>query len=359
MTPLPLFERFPALAHAVPWTPIVHTPTPIEMLAGLAERRGLANLYVKREDKTHPVVGGNKVRGLEFLLADAKRRNADTLVTFGAVGSNHVAATAHHGRQLGFNTTAFVMAQPHAAYVPRNLADGIAARARLIPINPITAAPKVIAEWLRLRLCKTRCRWIPPGGTTPLACLGHVNAALELREQIDAGVLPEPDYLIVGMGSLGTAAGLMLGCKLARLRTRIMGVVVFHRWFCTPGRCAALARRTLRFMMRHDPSILPVNIEASDFDVVGTALGKGYAHATDSSAALTRELIDSGELTLDAAYTSKTLSGGLAWIEQQEHRNKTVLYWHTFHARPALEGAESQRVNAALPGAIRPYIAPP
>jgi len=356
MTPPPLFQRFPALAAAVPWTRILSAPTPVETLSRLADRCGLKRLYVKREDATHDIAGGNKVRGLEFLLADALQRKADTLVTFGAAGSNHVAATAHHGRELGFKTTAFVMAQPPAAYVPCNLAIDIAAGATLIPVNPLTAAPRLLIEWVRMRRRHTRARWIPPGGTTPLSCLGHVNAALELRAQIDAGLLPAPDHLIVGLGSLGTAAGLLLGCRLAGLPTQIVGVVVFSRLFCTARRCAALARRTLRFMQRRDPSVPNVDIRADDVAIVGTSLGKGYAHATPESAALASDMAAADELQLDAAYTSKALSGGLNWAARHAHRDANILYWHTYHAKPRPTAEQLQHLEAALPPALRRYL---
>lgn len=356
MKPIPLFERFPTLAERVPWTPIVAAPTPVQPLPELATHFGLASLNVKREDQTHPVIGGNKVRGLEFLLGDALQRKADSLITFGAAGSNHVAATAHHARTLGMDTTALTISQPHAPYVARNLFDEVAAGARLISVNPLTAGPRFLHEWLRLRWRGRRARIIPPGGTTPLSCLGHVNAALELRAQIDAGLLPTPDYLFVGLGSLGTAAGVLLGCRLAGLSTGIVGVVVFHRWYCTAGRCAALARRTLDFMRKLDSSVPNIEIQRNDFEVIPNALGRGYAHATREAAELTRQLCDWNAMTLDQSYTSKTLAGALAWIEARRLHERNLLYWHTYHHRPRLSVEDMQALAAALPSALRRYL---
>lgn len=357
MRPIPLFERFPALAERVPWTPIVVAPTPIEPLSALSTPLGLSSLSVKREDQTHPVIGGNKVRGLEFLLGDALRRKANALITFGAAGSNHIAATAYHARALGIDTTALVISQPWAPYVARNLYDGISANARLVPVNAITAVLRFAIEWLRLKRTGRRVRIIPPGGTTPLSCLGHVNAALELRGQIDAGLLPPPDYLFVGLGSLGTAAGLLLGCRLAGLAARIVGVVVFHRWFCTAGRCAALARRTLRLMRSFDPSVANIPIRVDDFSIVSTALGRGYAHATREATELSQQFIGRGP-ELDQTYAGKTLSGALAWIKTNRLHGKNLLYWHTYHHRPALTADESRDLTARLPRALRKYTMP-
>lgn len=356
MKPIPLFERFPVLASRVPWTPIVVAPTQIKTLPELATHFGLASLSVKCEDQTHPVIGGNKVRGLEFLLGDALQRKTKALITFGAAGSNHVAATAYHARALGIDTTALTISQPHAPYVARNLFDEVAAGATLIPVNPMTAGPRFLYEWLRLRRQDRKVQIIPPGGTSPLSCLGHVSAAFELRAQIDAGRLPPPDYLFVGMGSLGTAAGLLLGCRLAGLITRIAGVVVFNRWYCTAGRCAALARRTLRFMRAVDPSVPQIAIQRGDFDVISTALGRGYAHATSEAAKLTRLLSELNAMALDQSYTSKTLAGAIAWIEAQRLHGKNLLYWHTYHHRTPLTDEESRNVRAKLPRALRRYL---
>src|SRR5439155_6166400 len=132
---------------------------------------------------------------------------------------------------------------------------------------------------------------IPPGGTSPLACLGHVNAALELREQIDAGLLPPPDFIFVPLGSLGTAAGLTVGCALAGLTARVVGVVVFHPLYCTARRWALLARRTAALMRAHDPSVPELAISSSRLTVLRDALGKGYGHFTQASVRLARQLL--------------------------------------------------------------------
>ena len=96
---------------------------------------------------------------------------------------------------------------------------GLEAGARYVPANYLTLLPKLFARllWRSRRKGSERLYCIPVGGTSPLACLGHVSAAMELKQQIAAGVLPEPDFLYVAAGSLGTAAGLTLGCRLARM----------------------------------------------------------------------------------------------------------------------------------------------
>lgn len=351
----PLFERFGRLAEAVPYLSLGRWPTPVTRLAQFERRYGLSALYVKREDLNHAECGGSKLRGLEFLLADAARRGARTLITAGAAGSHHVKATAWHARRLGMDTVALVAAQPAAEYVRNNLLNGLRVGTRFVPINAASVGPRLVVEWMRARRrAGGRPYLIPPGGTSALACLGHVNAALELGRQIDEGVLPAPDVILVPLGSLGTAAGLAVGCRLAGLDCRLVGVVAYSRWYCTAGRWARLARRTLQGMRRRDDSVPPVAIHRRDLTVVGDALGDGYACPTAEATDVAREMEACGGPVLDRTYTAKTLAGGLRHIRERGRAGQTVLFWHTYQAVAAQEPVPGAR--EALPKSLRPYL---
>lgn len=350
---LPLFDQYPSLAGQVPWMPLGDWPTPITEADQFARANGLASFYVKREDLSHPQFGGNKVRGLEFLLAQAKQRGATELITMGSAGSHHVCKTAWHAQALGLKTTALIIDQPPADYVRHNLLAGLAAGASYIPANYLTLVPKFAWRLLRGSRSNGTLHVIPAGGTSPLACWGHVNAALELRRQIDAGAMPEPDYLFAALGSLGTMAGLAVGCKLAGLKTRLVGVVVSYRWYCTPGRWARMAQRTLRMMRRYDASVPHVEIATKELTVIGSALGDGYAHVTKEGKNLAQEFHECQQIQLDTTYTAKTLDGTMQFIRQRSLEGKTHLFWHTFHAMP-----DSDHVAMdGLPSALRPYFA--
>ena len=114
---------------------IGHWPTPVESAAEFAHANGLASFWTKREDLSHPLAGGNKVRGLEFLLADVQRRGAKSILTLSSVGSHHICKTAWHARQLGLSTTAIVLHQPAQPYVAANLCVDLSSGAELIPAN--------------------------------------------------------------------------------------------------------------------------------------------------------------------------------------------------------------------------------
>ncbi|HVP12064.1 MAG TPA: pyridoxal-phosphate dependent enzyme [Phycisphaerae bacterium] len=352
---LPLFEAFPCLAQSVPWTPIGHWPTPVTDARHFAEQHGLKALYVKREDLSHPQCAGNKIRGLEFILADAGRRQAETLLTFGVVGSHHICRTAWHARQHQIDTIAVVIDQPPAEYVTRNLAAVLASGTTLIPANRATLLPKLAAQFARAWIRHRRRPYVvPPGGTSPLSCLGHVNAALELKRQIEAGQLAEPDYLYVALGSLGTAAGLLTGCKLAGLKTRLVGIVASYRWYCTAARWARLARRIHRLMRRLDPAVPALSIERPELSVVTTALGDGHARPTAESLRLSESFRTAENLELDGTYTAKALHGALQFIEGLGAHDSVHLFWHTCHSMP--KPAANDVSPSALPPVLRHYL---
>lgn len=358
-----IFDAYPGLIGRLPWIPIGQWPTPISEVSRLSEAKGLRAVYFKREDLSHPECGGNKVRGLEILLADAQRRGAKRIVTLSAAGSHHIVKTAWHAGSLGIDTVGLVVPQPPAEYVRVNLLIGAALGVRYVPCNYVTLPVRLAVELLRGHLPSagatppdggTQNYYIPPGGTSPLSVIGHVSAALELRQQVDAGRMPEPDYIYVALGSLGTAAGLAAGCALAGLRCRLVGVVTSHRWYCTRGRWARLARRTLGLLRRFDGSVPWPPIRTRDFIVIGTALGEGYGHRTAESMELAAEAAALEQLHLDQTYTAKVLHGALEFIARERLQDRVHLFWHTFsqtNMPPTDRGGRRE-----LPRALERYL---
>src|SRR5262249_46301645 len=170
--------------------------------------------------------------------------------------------------------------------------------------NVVTIVPKVAWRFGVNSLRGRHPYFIVPGGTSPMACLGHVNAAFELRRQIENGELPEPEFLFVPLGSLGTAAGRLLGCRLAGLRTRIVGVVTSYRWYATAKRVTGLANKTHALMKRSAASVPDARIAETDIDVVRGALGSAYAEFTPESVAMARQLMDCEPVPLAGTYSA-------------------------------------------------------
>ena len=317
--PIPLVRRFPALA-AIPRARLGRFPTPVERLAGF---RDVDSLWVKHEDLSSDVLGGNKVRSLEFLLG--RLGQGDTVLTLGGVGSTHVLATAVHAARLGARTIAVRWQHDMHPSAHEVAERTVAECAEIVTTsNILTAIPPL----LRIRLTR-HPYYIPLGGSTPLGTLGHVNAALELTEQVEAGQLPQPVRLVVPLGSGGTAAGLALGFAIAGLDTIVVGARVGPRIGANRWRVLRLAERTRRLIARFTGRA-PAPVRGDRVAVSHDLYGGAYArpHPTAEHAAV---LVD--ELRgwrLDATYSAKAF--GVALDMASEHGTPT-LFWMTFDAR--------------------------
>lgn len=327
----PLFRRFPRLGAFLPRVKLGVWPTPVERLSFLERRHGLPPFYVKRDDLSSPHYGGNKVRKLEFTLADALRQGCRVVMTMGAAGSNHVLATAIHGRRLGLKTVALLFDQPCAEYVRRNLLldarFGVQFRwASSIPLVPVA--------YLRERIYHLgmgeRVYWLGPGGSSVLGCLGYVNAGLEIAEQVERGLLPEPGIVVTAMGTHGTAAGLWVGLKLAGLGSRVVGVGVVETAYCNPFLWARLANRVARLLEGMDESIRVPRARPSGLLFVGDQLGRGYAHLTREDVQAVREAYELEGLKLEGTYTGKALAGALRL--GSDGAGKPVLFVNTYNS---------------------------
>ncbi len=220
MSTLPLVRRFPALER-VPHIALGNFPTPVQRLSR-DDDGGTGELWIKRDDLTASPLGGNKVRALEFLLAGLAP--GEIVLTAGGEGSTHVLTTATWVRALGGETRAV-----RWRHEMNPSAIVVAERARSICASVITTTGPAIGL-LRAHTARRRgVRWIPPGGTSPLGMLGHVNAALELAEQIARGEMPAPARVVLPVGSGGTAAGLALGFAIAGVDTIVVGARVAPR----------------------------------------------------------------------------------------------------------------------------------
>lgn len=289
-------------------------------------------MWVKDDGIYGVGLGGNKPRKLEWTLADALRRRRRTILTFGGLATNHGLATAHYAGRHGMRTVVLLVDQPVDAHVRAHLArlreSGALVHRTRGPLRTVLAAPWAVLRYADLR--PPRLPYVlPAGGSSPLGCLGYVEAALELAAQVDAGELPEPSHAVVALGSGGTAAGLALGLRLAGLRTRVVAVLVSDVLRLTPSSVARLAGRTLRLLRRRGAAIEGVGLAAADLDVEDRWLGGGYGHRTEA-AERARELIGEREgIALEPVYTAKAMAALLGLREEGRFGAGPVLYWHT------------------------------
>ncbi|MDP3859228.1 MAG: pyridoxal-phosphate dependent enzyme [Stagnimonas sp.] len=322
MPAYPLFDAYPRLA-TLPLAGIFTTATPVQPLPGHDRA------WVKRDDLSNAEFGGNKIRKLDLLLGEARAQQRRCLLAFGYSGSNFVAATAWHGRKLGMDTIGLLLPQADAPYVADNLATSRAAGAELA-VGGSTGALLAQAVARSLRRLATQGRWpywMPPGGSTPLGALGFVNAAFELRAQIEAGLCPEPERIHVAFSSMGTVAGLAVGLALAGLRSRVVAVQVVSDRFASGAKLDALIGRTQRLLRQLDPAIPAI---AAPVEIRTEFFGRDYAVPTPATTEAMRVFGQALGARSDSAYSGKALAGFYA--DLAIGAPGPTLYWHTFNA---------------------------
>lgn len=319
---LPLLRAYPALS-SLPRAALGAFPSPVERITGLP---GDAVIWVKRDDRNAPVAAGNKVRALEFLLA--RVRAEDTVLTVGGDGSTHVLATAAHALRLGAGTVAVRWRHemtPAALEIARD-AERLCSR--------VIRARTIVDGMLIARLYRLmhRVHWVPFGGASPLGAVGHVNAALELAEQIAVGKLPAPATVVVPMGTGSTAAGLLVGFALAGLDVKLVATRCGPRVGSNRRRALSLARATRALLQRHAGVRLP-ELEARRLVVVHDAYGGAYGRANPEAERAARALEARAGIRLESTYGAKAFLTALA-----HGSSEAVLFWVTFGAAGTTAG---------------------
>lgn len=281
---------------------LAHLPTPLQPLPRLSRELGV-DLRVKRDDLTGSHLSGNKIRKLEYLLADAVDQRATHVITCGGVQSNHCRATALAAAPLGLRAE-LLLRTPHGLRdeLP-NPPTGNVYLDRLVDaaIHPTSphgyqsrdAIMRDIADGVRDRDGVPYV--IPEGGSNALGALGYVDAAHELLTQCEA----PPDTVVVATGSGGTLAGLALGFEAAGVQTRALGVAVCDDRAYFRAIVDAIADDARRYG-------LPV-LGAERYDVIEGFQGRGYGLATPDELAFLATIARDDGLVLDPVYTNKAL----------------------------------------------------
>ncbi|NUP10645.1 MAG: pyridoxal-phosphate dependent enzyme [Polyangiaceae bacterium] len=333
---------------ALPRLSLGDLPTPIEEAQSLAKAIGVGELWLKRDDLSSRVFGGGKVRKLERLFGDARALGRTHVVTFGAVGSNHAAATAAFGVRNGFSVTVHLAGQPKGPVVRRNLALCIASGAR---IEASSGLADTFAKAVRDAGSgpeADRPYVIAPGGTCHVGNVGMVDAAFELAEQIQLGLAPAPDDIVVAMGTMGSTAGLAFGLAAAGIRARIIAVRC-----SSEASSSKAALRKLEDGFEHYLESIGAKVTSrAEVDVESRYLGRGYGRPTregERAIALAKE---HAGIELESTYTAKALAALMGRARDLEKRR--VLFWASQPAPLAFDPGAVER--SALPEALRPYL---
>ncbi|MGH8433520.1 MAG: D-cysteine desulfhydrase [Pseudomonas sp.] len=312
-------SRFPRLD-------LFSAPTPLEKLAHLSAKLG-RDIYVKRDDTTQFALGGNKVRKLEYLAADALHLGADTLITAGAIQSNHVRQTAAVAARLGLGCIALLenpIGTTDSNYLSngnRLLLDLFGARVELVD-NLDNADEQLLALAERLRAEGKTPYLVPIGGSNPLGALGYVRAGVELAEQIKQTGL-NFSALVLASGSAGTHSGLALALALLLPDLPVIGVTVSRTAAAQLPKVQTLAERTAELL----GIPLPANFTIELWDEY---FGPRYGEPNAATLAAIKLVASSEGLLLDPVYTGKAMAGLLDGIARQRFPgNGPLLFLHT------------------------------
>ncbi|MCE7743015.1 MAG: pyridoxal-phosphate dependent enzyme [Candidatus Heimdallarchaeota archaeon] len=323
---IPLFRAYPKLV-SVPWVSVVNSPTPVHKMEELTRILDNGEIWVKRDDLTHETYGGNKLRKYEFVFADVLKKEKKKILTQGSIGTNHGLATAVHAKRFGLKTHLFLLEQEPSPTVLENLLCHHYFGAKLSLLK--NKLHRKLAVKTKLLLDR-KAYSVVIGASSPLGTLGFVNAAFELKEQIDKKLIPEPDKIFITVGSFATCAGLVLGLELAQLKSQVIGIGVTDPSWSSKEATLDLATKALELMRSKDSSIPDVSKKLSKRLVVDHSYFGGKYGVSTEEALEAIELAKKDELKLEYVYTGKTLGGLIDYSRKSKiSKNEVILYWNT------------------------------
>jgi len=300
-------------------------PTPLAEAPRLSRALGGPRILIKRDDLTGFGLGGNKVRGLEFFLADALARQADVIVTGAGPQSNHVRATGAAARVAGLDVVAVMHGSrpPHTA--GNLLLDELLGVDVRFTEHPDRALIDVKIEEVadELRRAGRRPYVIPRGGGSALGVLGYLEFVRELNQQLDALGL-RPDWLVLATGCCGTQAGVIAGAALYGAPYRVCGITVSRPVPESIARIRGFAEGAAR-LIGH-----PLTIAEEDVLVRDGFIGAGYGIPTPEGVEAIRLVARTEGIFLDPTYTAKAMAGLIGEIRAGRIRaDETVVFLHT------------------------------
>jgi D-cysteine desulfhydrase family pyridoxal phosphate-dependent enzyme len=305
----------------LPTIALAPAPTPVEELQRLRESLGGGpRLLVKRDDTIGFAFGGNKVRKMRLVAADALAKGADTLITAGGVQSNHARVTAAAAAKLGLRCILIANGRaPERATANALLDQMLGAEIRYV-VDRTERAAAMDSAAAELRLAGRTPYVIPIGASTPLGAAAFVDAIHELATQIDP-----PDIIVHSTSSGGTQAGLVAGCLLAGWKTRVIGI--------SADESAEVLSRDVRTILAGMPELLDVDrarFANAAIEVDDRFVGTGYGVPTAESTQALERCARTEALFLDPTYTAKAMAGLIARYTAGEFSNAAdVLFWHT------------------------------
>jgi L-cysteate sulfo-lyase len=311
-----------------PRVKLAHLPTPLEPMAGLSRHLGGPNLWIKRDDCTGLSSGGNKTRKLEFLMGEALQHGADTVITQGAIQSNHARQTAAAAAKLGLechilleDRTGFEdSAYTHSGNVLLDQLHGASISKRRSGAD-MNAEMENLAAALRDKGRKPYV--IPGGGSNTVGATGYANCALELVAQANEMNL-RIDHIVQATGSAGTQAGLVAGLRAIHAGIPVYGISVRAPKAKQEESVFALAEATARHIGAEGVVKREHIVANSDY------VGQGYGLPTEGMAEAVKMLAQFEGILLDPVYTGKGMAGLIDLVRKGHFKkDENVVFLHT------------------------------
>jgi D-cysteine desulfhydrase family pyridoxal phosphate-dependent enzyme len=308
----------------IPRLHFAHLPTPIEPLPRLSAFLNGPHLLVKRDDQTGLAFGGNKTRKLEFLVAEAQAQGAETLISAGAVQSNHCRQTAAAAAKFGFKCILVLVGQPPVQASANLLLDHLFEAEIVWAEKPCREA--VLQETFeRISAQGKKPYLVPYGGSSPTGVLGY---AFAMKEFIGQKV--KSDWIVFGSSSGGTQAGMVLGKRIFGWEGKLLGISIDEPQRILQERVAMLASATSKKLGQRlvfSPDEVLVNAEYA---------ASGYGVLTGVEREAISLFAKQEGLLLDPVYTGRAAAGLIDLVSKGFFKkNETVLFWHT-GGQPAL-----------------------
>ncbi|MEM1622596.1 MAG: D-cysteine desulfhydrase family protein [Sulfolobales archaeon] len=298
-------------------------PTPIERATRLSKELGV-ELLIKRDDVMELCLGGNKVRKLEFIIADALKKGCDVLITRGATHSNHVRLTAAAAKKAGLDVYA-VITPPGSLETQGNVLLDRLLDVKLVPVSKAEEADEAMEKLAeKLKSAGRKPYVIPAGGASELGVLGYVLGALEILQQsLSLGV--KPDFIVHATGTGATQAGLTLGLRLLGANdVKVLGI--------SNGRKASELTKRLVDLFNSTAKMLGVDIKASesDFTVYDEYSFGGYGVITSEVVNTIKYVARTEGVLLDPVYTAKAMYGLIDLVQRGIiKKGSSVIFIHT------------------------------
>lgn len=307
----------------LPRIDLAHLPTPLDEAPRLSVALKAPRIFIKRDDLTGLALGGNKVRKLEFVMADAVQKGADVVITTGSSQSNHACQTAAAACKLSMKAILVLERGVHIETQGNLLLDDIfGAEVRLLADGSLVdETMEKSAEEMRRRGHSPYL--IPEGASNALGASGYVNAVKEICKQ-SAQKRIIPQYLIVPAGSIGTMAGLIVGARYFQAPFKVIGISVKLDRETLAEKIAGLANETAQL------SGMNLTFAPSEIKIYDEYVGEGYGMPTPQCVEAMRLVARTEGLILDPVYSAKAMAGFADLVRQGKFTSQdTVVFIHT------------------------------